>query len=101
MKEQTVAVLKSVWKELEFAFNGADWRQESYRQFLFEAFAKVYDIEPMHGDQVKKFICEQCLNPQDSQHKEKLRSLCEFCNTWSEWLYAWDKVPKMYPITKR
>lgn len=99
MDQQIAAILDKMYQDFDSFFNHSSqcshWGQETDRVDFFEAFARIYDIAPMHGDQVETFIRERYLVRNDPQYKEKVDTLHEICNAWSEWLYAWNKFPKM------
>ena len=98
MDQQIIAILDAMWEDFEFLFGGggqaAHWRQEPYRADFFKAFGSVYEIEPMHGDQVKHFLRERHLTRDDPRREEKLNELTEICDAWTEWKYAWDNYRK-------
>ena len=94
MNQEIVAILDDMWSNFEFLFVGggqSHWRQEPYRSDFFTAFAKVYDLEPMAGDQVMAFLRERHLQKSDPRHDEKTGVLREICDAWDEWAYAWKK----------
>ena len=97
MDKQVVGILDKTWDSFQLLFAGGcqpgGWDQEPYKSDFFQAFADVYAIQRMHGDEVKDFLRERHLSPDDPQYDEKLAELTELCGAWSEWDYAWRKFP--------
>jgi hypothetical protein len=96
MNQEVVTILDKMWSSFEFLFVGGDqahWRQEPYRSDFFAAFAEVYRVDSMHGDQVKAFFGDRHLHKNDPRYDEKMGVLREICDAWTEWEYAWRKSP--------
>jgi len=98
MDKETTTILDAMWENFETPFLGSGqpghWRQEPYRSDFFKAFASVYEIEPMDGEQVKRFLKECHLRRDDPRREEKAEELTQICDAWDEWKYAWDNYPK-------
>ena len=94
MNQQIITILDGMWQDFETLFLGgaqpAHWRQEEYRAEFFKAFASIYQIQAMYGDEVEDFLTERHLRRDDPRREEKLQELSQICDAWSEWKYAWD-----------
>lgn len=72
---------------------GPFWGQEPYRSDLFQIFATSYDSCRLHGDRIWQYLQEQ-LFPRRRVSDDDRQSIFNMCQAWSEWRYAWDKIPR-------
>lgn len=76
--------------------DGPFWSQEPYRNDLFQLFAASHDSCHLHGDQLWLYLQDQWF-PRKRFSEEDRQAVSDICRAWSEWRYAWDKLPRRNP----
>ena len=89
--------LSRICEHLEFIFpdqsDGPYWGQEPYRSDLFQIFAASHGSCHLHGDRIWQYLQDQWF-PRKNVSDDDRQAISDICRAWSEWRYAWDKLPQ-------